>query len=195
MKNLKEILENHKIWLEDNHEGERANLSGANLSEAALRRADLRGANLSEANLSEAFLREANLRGADLSEANLREANLREADLREADLSGADLSGADLSEAYLRETNLRGADLSGANLIGAIGDGNRIITIQTPVYHVIWTKEKVWIGCKKFRLKEWEDMDEYLIGELSPKALEFSKEWKGLLLPILKKLQNGQESI
>jgi len=175
MKNLKEILENHKIWLEDNHEGERANLSGANLSEAALRRADLRGANLSEANLSEAFLREANLRGADLSEANLREANLREADLREADLSGADLSG--------------------ANLIGAIGDGNRIITIQTPVYHVVWTKEKVWIGCKKFRLKEWEDMDEYLIGELSPKALEFSKEWKGLLLPILKKLQNGQESI
>ena len=53
-----------------------ANLRGADLREANLRGADLRGADLREANL-----READLRWADLREANLREADLRWADL------------------------------------------------------------------------------------------------------------------
>ena len=86
---LKEILERHRKWLNDEDGGERADLYGANL----------RGANLREANL-----REANLYGADLYGANLRGANLRG-----ANLYGANLYGADLREANLREANLRGA--------------------------------------------------------------------------------------
>ena len=66
---LKIILDNHALWLNDCEGGERANL----------RWADLRWANLREANL-----READLRGADLREADLSGANLREADLRGA---------------------------------------------------------------------------------------------------------------
>ena len=86
---LKEILERHRKWLNDEDGGERADLYGANLY----------GANLREANL-----REANLYGADLYGANLRGANLRG-----ANLDGANLYGADLREANLREANLRGA--------------------------------------------------------------------------------------
>ena len=86
---LKEILERHRKWLNDEDGGERADL----------REANLRGANLREANLCEA-----NLYGADLYGANLRGANLRG-----ADLYGANLYGADLREANLREANLRGA--------------------------------------------------------------------------------------
>jgi len=67
---LKTILEQHKLWLEDNG-GERANLRGA----------DLQGANLQGANLQGADLRWANLRGADLRWANLRGADLRWANL------------------------------------------------------------------------------------------------------------------
>ena len=48
---LKEILELHKKWLNNEADGKRANLRGANLI-----RADLRGADLSEADLSEANL-------------------------------------------------------------------------------------------------------------------------------------------
>lgn len=91
-KKLKEILENHKHWLNEDCDG------WENM------RADLSGAYLRWADLSEA-----NLRWADLSEADLRGANLRW-----ADLSGANLSGADLSEAYLRGADLSGADLRGA---------------------------------------------------------------------------------
>ncbi|MBR2132045.1 MAG: pentapeptide repeat-containing protein [Oscillospiraceae bacterium] len=68
---LEQFLRKHKLWLDDDPEGERANLS-----EADLREADLSGANLSEADLREADLSGANLIGADLSGANLSGANL-----------------------------------------------------------------------------------------------------------------------
>lgn len=67
---LNEILKKHKMWLNDEENGERANLSdadlrNANLSDADLYGADLRNANLSGANLSGADLRNANLSGAE----------------------------------------------------------------------------------------------------------------------------------
>ena len=73
---LKTMLEKHKLWLDDEEGGKRADL----------RDADLRGANL---------------RGANLQYANLRGANLRGANLRGADLRGADLQRADLLDANL----------------------------------------------------------------------------------------------
>jgi len=83
------ILEKHKKWLNNDSEGERANLSDADLSDA----------DLSDADLSDADLRYANLSDADLSDANLSDADLSDADLSDADLSDADLSDADLSDA------------------------------------------------------------------------------------------------
>jgi uncharacterized protein YjbI with pentapeptide repeats len=58
---LKEILEKHKKWLNDEEGGERADLSSANLEGAYLE-----GADLGYANLEGADLRGANLSGADL---------------------------------------------------------------------------------------------------------------------------------
>ena len=88
---LNEILTKHKLWLDDEEGGKRA---------------DLRYANLRYANL-----RYANLRCADLQGADLQRANLRSADLRSADLRGADLQRADLLDANLRYANLRSANL------------------------------------------------------------------------------------
>ena len=53
---LQKVLELHKKWLNDEPDGECADLCGANLRDADLRRADLRRADL----------RDADLRGADL---------------------------------------------------------------------------------------------------------------------------------
>ncbi len=94
----------------------KANLSGANLSEADLSGANLSEANLSGANLSGANLSEANLSGANLSEADLSGTNLIKANLSEADFRWADLSGANLSRANLSGANLSWVDLSEANL-------------------------------------------------------------------------------
>ena len=68
---LSEILKKHEMWLQNDPNGKRANLSEANLSEA---------------NLSEAILSEAILSGAILSGANLSRANLSEADLSGANI-------------------------------------------------------------------------------------------------------------
>ena len=83
---LKEILEAHKKWFNNEEGGEKANL----------RDADLRGADLRGANLRGADLCGADLRDADLRDANLRDANLRGAYLCDANLCGANLYDADL---------------------------------------------------------------------------------------------------
>ena len=97
---LNEILKKHKMWLNNEESGERADLRGADLRGAKLGCADLRGAKLSDADLSGADLRDADLRGADLRGTKLGCADLKGADLRGADLSGAEnlLSSVD----YLR---------------------------------------------------------------------------------------------
>ena len=56
------ILEKHKLWLNNNEDGERANFSYA----------DLRKADLSCADLTYAVLKSADLRGADFSNATLK---------------------------------------------------------------------------------------------------------------------------
>ena len=58
---ISEILRKHKMWIDDEEGGERADLRGAYLSGANLRRADLSGADLIEADLIEADLSGANL--------------------------------------------------------------------------------------------------------------------------------------
>ena len=114
---LKDILEQHKLWLETNGmQGilaylyganlKDANLTGANLTGADLRRADLRDANLEGANLQGANLYGVKLTGAKLYGVNLTCANLRNADLRRADLTGANLRGANLTGAYLTDAIL-----------------------------------------------------------------------------------------
>ena len=108
---LKEILEQHRLWIESNFvQGKCADLEGARLEGARLEGADLYYANLKGANLECANLNDANLKGADLGDANLNCASLYRANLRGANLANASLYGA----------NLRGANLTGANLTNTI---------------------------------------------------------------------------
>jgi uncharacterized protein YjbI with pentapeptide repeats len=77
---LKEILDQHQLWISTKgKQGERANLTDA----------DLMGADLMGADLTDADLTGADLRDAILYDANLTDANLSGAILRGASLSGA----------------------------------------------------------------------------------------------------------
>ena len=154
---IKDILARHKMWINGNPLGERADLRYANLSNADLRNAnlsnaDLRVADLSNANLRVADLRNANLRvadlrNADLSNANLRVADLRYADLRYANLSNANLRYADLRYADLSNADLRVADLSNANLRYAKIERN-VIDMFFPI---CCPSDGAFIGWKKCR--------------------------------------------
>jgi hypothetical protein len=92
---LKEILEQHKLWIES--EGEQGAL-------ARLLNKNLTGADLRDADLRNIILMGADLTGADLTGADLTKAELRNANLNCVNLTGANLSGADLHNAYLHGT-------------------------------------------------------------------------------------------
>ena len=141
---IKDILEKHEMWVNDIFGGERADLRGANLTDANLRGADLGGANLTDANLGGANLRGANLRGADLGGANLR---------------GADLEGANLTGA-----NLRGADLEDEfYYIGNIGSRKDQTTVNL-------NKNIVWCGCFVGSLEEFQIQVEKTHGGKEPNS-------------------------
>ena len=153
---LKEVLRLHKLWLDDEEGGERANLEGANLEWANLTRANLARANLEVANLEWA-----NLTRANLARASLEGASLEGAYLEGANLAGANLEGAYLEGAYLEGASLAGADLTRANLtraegfspfvvIGPIGSRNDR-TRFTP------STGAVACGCFRGTLDEFED--------------------------------------
>ena len=150
---IAEVLRLHQLWIGDEEDGVKANLSGANLFRANLFKANLSGANLSWADLFRANLYGADLSGADLSWADLFGADLSGADLSGADLSEANLYGANLSGANLSEANLYGANLSGANLSGANGVPN--ILCVGPIgsrnaYTTYWIDDdRVQCGCWK----------------------------------------------
>ena len=136
---LKEVLRLHERWINDDKDGRRADLSGANL-----RYADLR-----DAYLGRAYLRCADLSGADLSGAYLRC----------ADLSGAYLRAADLDHAYLGGADLRGADLRDADLSGATFDDrifclDRIGSVKRRTTYNA-SKNIVWCGCFRGTFEEW----------------------------------------
>lgn len=154
--------------------------------------ADLRGADLRGAYLVGANLRVTHLQGADLRDANLEGADLRGAYLHGADLVGANLFGADLRSTDLRDANLVGADLRDADLrrtflLGANLDGE--ILIKTPIFidlewRITITTEFMRIGCRRYKITEWEKFSDDEIEAMAPNALSFWKVWKQPLLMI-----------
>ena len=165
---LKQILELHKKWLNNEDGGKRADLSDADL-----RGADLRGVNLRRADLSSA-----DLRRADLGDADLRRADLRSADLRDANLSSADLRRADLRSADLRDADLSSADLSDAGLWNTIGNQVEVLTFQTNKYPVVIYQDRLQIGCKNFSQSEWFNFSDDEISEMESGALNWWRTHK-----------------
>ena len=140
-KELKEILEQHKLWLDSNgKEGKCADLTDADLRYANLTHADLRYANLSGANLTGAGLYRANLIEVNLTCANLTDAILTSANLTRADLTGAYLTGADLTRADLTDTILdeneqcrKGVTLTEQITGYKKSNEGKIITLEIPI--------------------------------------------------------------
>ena len=98
------------------HDIQRIDLAGANLTRAILAEARLSGARLTRAILTDATLTHAILTGADLTGADLTRADLNVADLAGARLSRADLTSARLAGAILTLATLDDARLAGARL-------------------------------------------------------------------------------
>jgi hypothetical protein len=153
---LKQVLDDHMKWLNDEEGGARANLTRADLTRADLTRANLTWANLTRADLTRANLTRANLTRANLTRANLARANLTRANLTRADLTRADLTWADLTRANLTRANLTfPPNLAEAKTdqrfiqINCIGSrkGSTLYCVDTDI---------IWCGCFTGTLAEFE---------------------------------------
>ena len=109
---LKQILSDHKKWLDSNgEEGAAADLKNRKLKGAVFIGANLKNANLKGAYLYGAYFKNANLEKSNLEGANLRGANLRWANLKNTNMKNTNLVRADLLQAELHETVLEGANM------------------------------------------------------------------------------------
>ncbi|ECW5669363.1 pentapeptide repeat-containing protein [Salmonella enterica] len=172
---LSKILEEHKVWITSMREsGSRANLCDANLCGADLRGANLCDANLCGADLRGANLCDANLCGADLRGANLCDANLRGADLRGANLCGANLCDANLCDTNLCDANLCDTNLRGADLYGADLPDLTFVILGEKYFISITNGEYVRAGCQNHTVEEWRKYSKQEITEMDGrKALKF----------------------
>jgi len=141
-------------------------------------------ANLQDANLQHADLQYVDLQYVDLQYADLLRADLQYANLQHADLQYANLQHADLQYAKLQGANLRGADLQGANLQctdirWVIGDGEKIISIQSRYDIVIAPKWDIMaIGCEQHTIDEWMNFSNAKINKMATGTLRWWKIWK-----------------
>ena len=154
---LKEILELHLKWLNNDEDGNCADLEGANL-------------------------RRANLEGV-----NLEGANLYGADLRRADLEGVNLEGVNLEGVNLYGADLEGANLEGANLWSTVGNMKEIKSLQLETYPITYTKEVMQIGCQCHSIEEWFNFSDEKISEMDRGALEWWQKWKPVIQEIISK--------
>ncbi|EDX4244303.1 pentapeptide repeat-containing protein [Salmonella enterica subsp. enterica serovar Daytona] len=134
----------------------------------------MRDANLFDANLCGADLRGANLRDANLFDANLCGADLFDADLFDADLFDANLCGANLRDANLCGANLCDADLRDANLCGADLPDLTFVILGEKYFISITNGEYVRAGCQNHTVEEWRKYSKQEITEMDGrKALKF----------------------
>jgi len=200
--NIQEILSEHAKWLRGDG-GNRAYLSGADLSHLDLQNAclsnanllcaDLRGASLNHTNLRYADLRYADLQNACLSNADLRGADLRFADLRSADLRSADLRSAHLRGAKLLVADLRGADLRGADLSYAmLPKTDAILASPWGWCHV--QREYIRIGCQYRKTSSWRLLSNRSIDKMDYGTLIWWKQHKGVVMAMAEACEPYREA-
>ena len=183
---LNEILEFHKMWLNSEKGGKRANLKYADL-----RGSDLRRANLKYVDLIGSALRGSDLRGADLRGSDLRGADLRRAYLRNTDLRDVDLRDADLRDVDLRDVDLRDVDLRDVDLRDCIGNNKEIKSLQIGTYLISYTKNILNIGCKSHTLDEWKVFTDDEISKMDEYALEWWKLNKDIVIELVEREIKG----
>jgi len=125
---MQAILGKHAAWLRGEAQGVKAVFSGADLTSAYLKGADLRQAELHGCDLTGAYLSEIDLESATISKCNLtnavaKGARFQSASMRYCNLTGANCQGANFRSANLQQANLTDAYLKDCDMDGISGTG------------------------------------------------------------------------
>ena len=122
-----------------------------------------------------------------MSDVDLSRAELRDVDFRGAYLRGSDFRGANLRDVDFRDADLRDVDFSGADLRGA-----DLIVITWEWWTTYITKGHIRIGCQSHTLQEWKNFSDEEIIRMGPKALEFCKQNKELIIGLCERFETNK---
>ena len=145
---IDKIIENHKLWLNDKHNGKQGNFTNVDLRGRILKSNDLRklkfvNANLHGLNLNNKDLSGSILSGADFSASSLKSTNLSNTNLYHVNFYDANLEQANLSYSFIHNTDFRNAKLLKANLEYVFANEDTI------GFYMACPEEGVFIGYKK----------------------------------------------
>ena len=178
------IINQHKLWLNDDKCGKRAdfsesNLINVNLSDMDLRYIDFSGSDLSGCDFSNSDLRGCNLISCDLSYGNFNGCDLRYTDLRGSDLSNCKLTNCDFRGSDLYNSNLKDSDISDSDIrFLSSANGIELACINAGIYQVVLAKYKIAIGDKIFTIEEWRSFNDDYMSKNYEISLEWLSEWK-----------------
>lgn len=182
------------------------NLSDANLRKASFSNALMNGCDLSNTNLEQAGFCNTDLRYSSLNNANLKHAtlqrtqlshavmdkvNLQNTRIEESALCNAYLEGASLQFAALEGSDFSGASMSSANLSNArlrwVARGNmrEIKTAAIDQWLIVYTADRLCIGCQSHPIAKWFSFDDDAIDYMSPVALVWWRKWKPIIQSII----------
>jgi len=166
-------------------------LLGCSMKHARLKQARFVHVNMASANLHYADLEHTTINQTDFSHTEMSCANLQAATVEEstffstymgsANLQFASLPNSDFCGAYLPNANLRHSDLRWL----ARGNMNEIKTASIDKWCIVYTANKLCIGCQSHLIAEWFSFDDDVINSMSPKALEWWHKWKPIIQSII----------
>ena len=89
----------------------------------------------------------------------------------------------------LKKANLAGAYLTGATYnTGTFNKG--LLQLTGLTWPVLIFDNHIKIGCKFYTTNEWENFSDFKIKQMAPKALNFWKKHKDLIITLANKHQN-----
>ena len=126
---LKEVIRNHALWLEDHNTGKRAELNGYRIEDVDISGVDLSQADLSGSSFTKSKLIGTNLSGArllgtvfmnvDMTDAVLDDVNLRNGDICHSTLIRMKAQRADFINCIMWDNDFTGSVLRASRFIGA----------------------------------------------------------------------------
>lgn len=118
---LDEVIRKHKLWLNGEEGGERANLIDKDL-----RGLDMDGADMRDARMEHVDMRYASMRNADMRNAHMRDANMEYIYMRSANMENADMVNVNMRFAIMMGANMEDANMEYADIRNAIMDGTNM---------------------------------------------------------------------
>lgn len=159
--------------------------SGANLSGSIMSYCNIKKSIFNRANLTGAFLDSANLEGSELIGANLRGADLFDANLSFTSLDFSDLSNAILNESNLKHCVMSNVNLTDASIKNTFGNGKEIRSLNCFERMVVYTEDKICIGCQNHSIEKWFNITDKELMEMSPFAKPRWRKWEPIIKMII----------